>query len=380
MFAISVCVTDDVLPFRPKCIYWQYGSVLCSIDDMLLFPSSILENLRKNVTNGSYCHARCSEDGPVVLLCRSDTVFDWNFNPSKLSNLAAKSGVFVEIVAPLFMMAGFKFGLMLTVAMHIFILLNFPFGSVQEWNIFNIVAEIFLFHVDTPDVGGESSIANWIIFMGFVITTQFMVPFIANVYPTLFSHHVALRKYTGNHPFHAFFVKPSAVNKLNRLKLPKQFVFSSFYDINANDNAAVTGAFVGHAALSATMRGRGNLKQLPNIATLVNNYNKMNANIEYDMVLASSFLGQTMNDTLYGKCKAIWSLLVEECGFREGEIVSIHIDSFPTSFLLKADVYCAKCTCVDIVTKRTIVHGDIFTTLSTKEGLTSLHIQNTTIS
>jgi len=159
-----------------------------------------------------------------------------DFGPSKLSKRLAVFGAVMELAIPLLLAAGAlgpssdaddaggshdaprelqRIGLLLAIGMHLFIVVSMPVGSVTEWNMFNIVASCLIFGGQRTQ--GLGRLAVWSPALAlFVATTQFGLPLAANLPGVIhfFSHHFALRKYTGNHPYHTFMIEKASIDKL----------------------------------------------------------------------------------------------------------------------------------------------------------------------
>merc|ERR1712183_1169286 len=98
-----------------------------------------------------------------------------------------------------------------------------------------------------------------------------LLPLVAHVYPDAASNHFALRKYTGNHPYHSFIVRRIALPKLNRVLGARQLCsdaapLASPGQVQTGSDA-VDGRkpsdFQQLTSLATLVRGRLNAKAVP---------------------------------------------------------------------------------------------------------------------
>ena len=125
------------------------------------------------------------------------------------------------------------------------------------------VAELHLFWHYPPDhsiVPRLSSVHPAL--LRFIVLVEFAGPLLAQLYPDSFSNHFALRKYTGNHPFHIFLCRMSALHKLDRIPSARKLADSakSLAELISKDSQEQR-----LATLATLVRGRLNTKPLPHL-------------------------------------------------------------------------------------------------------------------
>jgi hypothetical protein len=186
--------------------------------------------------------------------------------PSPLSDKLSIGARAVEMIFPLLLLlpATRAFAQAVAVCFHVFILLQFPLGSVQEWNVYNLIAAVVLFdshdlqaqqeqhtHGDLSgtakavgffrrhyhhfadalrSVGvamGAGSLNPYLLY-AYVLVSCLVLPVIGNLRCDLFpssssfrgarlSYLVAMRQYSGNWPRAYWLLSKSADHKLDNL-------------------------------------------------------------------------------------------------------------------------------------------------------------------
>ncbi|CAE8637382.1 unnamed protein product [Polarella glacialis] len=102
-------------------------------------------------------------------------------------------------------------GVGVMVVYHVLIAAAFAFASVQEWNYFSIVCNLYFF--GTIGFALPSSPC----LLAFLAVVSVLVPLVGQVYPTVVPFLTAYRPYMGNWRFCWFICKRSALGKHNKL-------------------------------------------------------------------------------------------------------------------------------------------------------------------
>ena len=263
--------------------------------------------------------------------------------PSWLGRMVGHGGTAAEILIPLGWCVGSPAWVcsacaLLGLGMHLYIVTMLPIGSVLEWNAVNGILVYVLFAgehggaISFSFVGGgwhPYLLSLWLVLLWFLLVG----PLTAHVQPTWFSNHFALRKYTGNHPFHTFLVKKSALQKLNAVPGAKVFVEMAAVSKGAasndgeDDEDEDAQAWRSAALLSTLVRQRLNAKPLCKIFALA--VEGKHSWKDYARIVNSHFFGNAMLDVTFVN-RSLLTRLREACGLKKGEMYSIKIDSFPT--------------------------------------------------
>ena len=234
---------------------------------------------------------------------------------------------------------------LIALSMHIYIISMCCVGAVMEWNVINGIVSITLFssnlvdkyiHINKWFIKKDNSIYEWTIIYWFLmfilIQMEFIYPLLAHIYPSKASNHFALRKYTGNHPYHCFLLKKEAAYKLNNIKCSTRFdkvksTTSKKQKMEKSNNIDIT-TFLDATFLASLVRGRLNTKPLCGIFEEILDTTNTKWS-DYRRIGTTLFLGQTMLDISYVDNELL-NILRTECDFKKKELLSIHLNSFPT--------------------------------------------------
>ena len=141
-------------------------------------------------------------------------------------------------------------------------------------------------------------------------------PLQANLRPDAVGNHFALRKYTGNHPYHTFLVRRSAA--------PKLCGFKTFTALAAAPPSA-RAELLSRAAFHSLVRGRLNLRRALDILAIA-----LPAQVPLEELVWFD-LGFLLSQTLLDVSFLDQQLLAElQQAFQPGELFSFRISSFPT--------------------------------------------------
>ncbi|CAE6915902.1 UBP19 [Symbiodinium natans] len=241
--------------------------------------------------------------------------------PSLVADIASACVVFLEIVCPVLLVCPWErlqvTGVVLAVFVHLSIVFLMPPGAVGEWNLFNAASTVYLFGM----VGSMQPSTFASPFVIVVVLTVFGGPLLANLRPDAVGNHFALRKYTGNHPYHAFLIRRSAVHKMHS--------FKTFAPLVAGPPSAHA-ELLTRAALHSLIRGRLNLRRALDILVAAlpsdsSDNGRLDGVVWFD-------LGFLLSQTLLDVSFLDEGLLTElrQTGFGPRELYSFRISSFPT--------------------------------------------------
>eukprot|EP01084_Bolivina_argentea_P049983 91908_1 len=127
-----------------------------------------------------------------------------DLRPSSIAVVNSYFGTMLEIFAGIFMLhpSTRVIGIFCALLLHTFIILNFPMGAVQEWNVCNILFTLYLF---VPN-GTDSYSMNWneILYtmdtrLQFILLfTLIFIPLLCNINPDIIDFLIGYRYYCGN--------------------------------------------------------------------------------------------------------------------------------------------------------------------------------------
>ena len=249
------------------------------------------------------------------------------------SDIASASVVLLEIICPALLLCTSEAprlaGVVLAAGIHLSIVFLTPPGAVGEWNLFNAASTVYLF----SRTGGMplSKVASpFLLLVAMVVIGG---PLLANWKPDAVGNHFALRKYTGNHPYHTFLVRRSAAHKMGR--------FQTFTLLSAAKPLAQA-ELMSRASLHSLIRGRLNLRRALDILSITLSADFSSASQALPMAwevdcqhlddLVWFDLGFLLSQTLLDVSFLDEGLLEElrHAGFGHGELYSFRVSSFPT--------------------------------------------------
>ena len=132
--------------------------------------------------------------------------FPKDVSPSEMTVVLAYFGIFLEVAAAIFIFSNVFFirevGLLCSFVLHCYIFFTFPLGSVNEWNLMNLLASYSLFYhtIDEYPIEWYRNIfveMDWIL-RCLLLYLIVIVPLIGNIEPEKFSFLLSYRYYAGN--------------------------------------------------------------------------------------------------------------------------------------------------------------------------------------
>ncbi|CAE6937447.1 UBP19, partial [Symbiodinium sp. CCMP2456] len=239
------------------------------------------------------------------------------FSPA--AGMASVCVVLLEIVCPGFLVCSWErlqtTGVVLAVGLHLCIVFLMPPGAVGEWNLFNAASTAYLFGMmKTQPLQSDPGIlaSPLMIFVALMVLGG---PLLANLRPDAVGNHFALRKYTGNHPYHTFLIPRSATWKMKKFK-----TFAPLASVPPSARAEL----LSRAAFHSLVRGRLNLRRALDILVLALPAGALEDVVWFDL---GFLLSQTLLDVSF-----LDRQLLAELGqcFEAGELYSFRVSSFPT--------------------------------------------------
>lgn len=248
--------------------------------------------------------------------------FPRDMSPSWRANIA-HGGTIVEFAVPTLLFLGkggtvTTVGLCLMVFLHCFIMSNVPAGVPLEWNVMMMYGGFFLFwqhpHVSIFDMSTPTGV--------FLAVMLIAIPALGNLFPSRISFLFAMRYYAGNWPYSVWLFRGDSHRKLERLTkwapwVPDQLM--KMYD--ENTAIAISGKLVGFRLMHLQGRALGLL--VPKAVDRFEEYAWTDGEILCGMVCGWNFGdGHLHNEQLL-------QAVQEQCGFEEGELRCIFVESQP---------------------------------------------------
>jgi hypothetical protein len=248
-----------------------------------------------------------------------------DLRPSRLARGWAHFGTVIEYAFPLLLLLG-DGGVITQVALstmlifHVFITSSVPMAVPIEWNVIMVYGAFFLFghHAGTSAL----SIASPIL-AGYLAVACFLVPLVGNVAPSLVSFLCAMRYYAGNWAFSVWLFKGRSSRKLDaHLTKSSPWItdqLAKFYDED------VTVALISKVMAFRAMHlhGRALQRLLPRAVDDIDAYEYMEGELVAGIVLGWNFGDGHLHDM------QLLRAVQQQCGFEEGELRCIFVESQP---------------------------------------------------
>ncbi|MGP3949060.1 DUF3556 domain-containing protein [Streptomyces sp. 7N604] len=251
--------------------------------------------------------------------------FPDDLRPSKLSAFAAHTGTVIEYTVPLVLL--FSHGgitttaaLTIMVVFHLHILSTFPMGVPLEWNVFFVFSAVFLFG-HYAEVG-VSSLESPLL-AALLLVCAVAIPALGNVKPHLVSFLPSMRYYAGNWPTSTWCFRKGTEQKLNaHITKAAGMAKDQLVTLYGEDLADLM-LHKGMAWRSMHTHGRALNGLLPRALDDTEAYDLRDGEYVAGGVLGWNFgEGHLHNEQLL-------EAVQERCGFQEGELRVIVLESQP---------------------------------------------------
>jgi hypothetical protein len=278
---------------------------------------------------------------PVVCVMTSNgpfTRFPWirkqvykdyprDLRPSGLANWMAHAGTAFEFGVPIaFLLTPLGtppvVAMILMLLLHAYITSNVPMGVPLEWNVMVVYSAFALFWAH-PDVSLAAIGPPWV--LAFVVTMVVVLPFLGNVFPKSISFLCAMRYYAGNWAYSVWLFRGDARNKLAKLTRSSAWMddqLERLYDPAMS--AAIVGKVMGWRMMH--LHGRALPVLVPKAIApelALEDYEWADGEI-----VAGNVLGWNFGDGHLHQ-EDLLAAVQEQCGFEEGELRCIFVESQP---------------------------------------------------
>ncbi len=288
-----------------------------------LFPSVIMVMMN----NGPFF--------PRFLKKRLFTNFPDDLRPSKLARLMAHSGTATEYLIPVLLLTSAYTGnalltigaLLLMTSFHAFIGLNNPAGMPLEWNIMMIYGGWFLFGAH-PDIS-VMAIGAIPLLVAFLAVMLVLVPTYGNFVPKHVSFLMAMRYYAGNWAYNVYLFKkatgdePGASEKLKKLTCSSGSMREQLGPLLPDEQTLDMAMAMMLSSRFMHMQGKPLLEALPRAVDNIDDYEWWEGEVFAGQVLGWNFGDGHLNN------ENLLSAVQEQCGFEEGELRVVMVESLP---------------------------------------------------
>jgi len=247
-----------------------------------------------------------------------------DLRPSALATSMSHLGTALELSVPVVLGLGSggavtAVGLVMMLALHGFITSSVPMGVPIEWNVMVVYGAFFLFGANAAVSLGALGSVPLAVFLAIALVA---VPVLGNLYPRWVSFLLAMRYYAGNWAYSVWLFKKGSERKLEQLTKASAWhldQLARFYD--RRTSVGLVGRVIAFRAMH--LHGRALRALLPRAVDRVEDYEWVDGEIVAGLALGWNF-GE---GHLHGP--ALLANLQRQCGFEEGELRCIFVESQP---------------------------------------------------
>lgn len=247
-----------------------------------------------------------------------------DLRPSSLATALGHGGTALEMGVPIAFLltpAGTRpvVAIVLMLMLHVYIVINVPMGVPLEWNFAVAYGGFALFwahpEVSLPSLGATP-------FAALLALLLIGLPLLGNLAPERVSFLLSMRYYAGNWAYSVWFFRGDSHRKLERLTTSSRWVYDQlapFYD------RATAVGLVGKVLAFRLMHlhGRALPALVPRAVDRLEEYEWMDGEIIAGLALGWNFGDGHLHH------EQLLSALQAQCGFDEGELRCIFVESQP---------------------------------------------------
>jgi hypothetical protein len=233
------------------------------------------------------------------------------------------AGTLLELAVPILLISGrggatTVAGLILMLVLHAYVTSNVPMGVPIEWNFMVVYGGFFLFWKHAAD--GLDGFTGPVVALVLVMCVA--IPLLGNIFPSRIPFLLAMRYYAGNWAYSVWLFKGVSYRKLDRLTKTAPWIYDQlgrFYD-----RATAVGLFgkvMGFRLMH--LHGRALSLILPRAVARLEEYEWIDGEVVAGMVLGWNFGEGHLHS------EQLLSAVQEQCGFDDGELRCIMVESQP---------------------------------------------------
>jgi hypothetical protein len=247
-----------------------------------------------------------------------------DLRPSRLAVAMSHAGTALELAVPLVLVlatgeSSLLVGIVLMLVLHAFVTSNVPMGVPIEWNVMVVYGAFALFwahpEVSVLDVSSVPLAA-------FLAVMLVALPLAGNLFPGRLSFLLAMRYYAGNWPYSVWLFRGDSYRKLDRLTKAAPWVHDQlerFYD--RGTAVGLVGKVMAFRLMH--LQGRALPVLIPRAVDRLEDHEYLDGEIVAGLALGWNFGDGHLHRE--GLLRAIQA----QCGFEEGELRCIFVESQP---------------------------------------------------
>lgn len=247
-----------------------------------------------------------------------------DLRPSRVAHWGAHAGTFLELGVPTVLLFAsgapwLQIGMVMMLALHLFITSNVPMGVPIEWNFMMVYGAVVLFWMH-PDVSALSVSSPW---LALCLTIMLiLVPAFGNVWPERVSFLLAMRFYAGNWAYGVWLFHKDSTHKLERLTKAAPALnaqLERFYD------PATARGLLGKVMAFRLMHlhGRALPLLLPRAVPRFEDYDYFDGELIAGLALGWNFGDGHLHNT------QLLQAIQAQCQFAPGELRCVFVESQP---------------------------------------------------
>lgn len=251
--------------------------------------------------------------------------FPDDLRPSRLAVWAAHGGTVLELGVPIVLLLGdggpvTLVGIAMMLMLHGFIVSTVPMGVPLEWNVMVVYGAFFLFTGEHAAVSPLATEPWWL--AAFVAVWAIGLPVLGNLKPAWVSFLLSMRYYAGNWPNSVWLFEGESHRKLHRLTKTAPWLYDQlapFYD--RKTAVGIVGKVVAFRLMHLHGRVLGHV--LPRAVDDLTRYQWLDGELVAGLALGWNFGDGHLH------AEQLLAALQAQCGFEEGEVRVVMIESQP---------------------------------------------------
>jgi hypothetical protein len=247
-----------------------------------------------------------------------------DLRPSRLAVAMSHAGTALELSVPIILLVSpggtsLVIGIILMLALHLFITGNVPLGVPIEWNVMVVYGAFALFwahpEVTVQDLGSPALA----VFLAIMLVA---LPLFGNLVPSRLSFLLAMRFYAGNWAYGVWLFRGESYRKLDRLTKASPWVYDQldrFYD--RPTSIGLVGKVMGFRLMH--LQGRALSVLIPKAVERLEDYEYVDGEIVAGIVLGWNFGDGHLHR------EPLLRAVQDQCGFLPGELRCIFVEGQP---------------------------------------------------
>lgn len=249
-----------------------------------------------------------------------------DLRPSALASGIAHVGTVVEYTFPMVLLASgggpaTPIALAAMLSFHLFIAGNFPMGMPVEWNVAMVYGGFLLF--GTNGAVPLVVLTGAPLLLAFLVVMLVVVPLYGNFVPSRVSFLMSMRYYAGNWAYSVWLFRKGSERKLDKLVKAVPLLRDQLSRIIDDEDMIETAIAMQPSFRLMHLHGRVLHGLLPKAVDNIDDYEWMDGEMVAGLSVGWNFGDGHLHDL------QLLEAIQEQCGFEEGELRAIMVESQP---------------------------------------------------